>query len=241
MREINVLGVSFLNESIQEAVEHGMVAMDEHKCAYAVAPDSEMLLEAKKNRRLMAAIDKAALVLPEGNGIICASHILGMPIEHRICAIDFASALMARMSEKGMSVFILGTDTDIVEPAADNIRARYPGLRIVGSDDGYYTMDSDIIDAVNEAKPDLLLVAYGMPKQEIWMYRNRDALDAGLMLGFEGGLKMLAGVTKRAPKRWRDSGFEWLYRLVKEPWRLVRMLRQSQVVFTALWRRAFGN
>ncbi len=240
MNVINVLGINFLNETIREAVEHGIQAIEEHRSAYVVAPDSEMLLAAKKNRRLMQAIDDAELILPEGNGIICASHILGMPIKHRICAIDFAAALMARMSEKGMSVFVLGTETELVELAVETIQHRYPGIDIAGSDDGYYTMEYDLFEAINSAKPDLLLVAYGMPKQEIWMRRNRENISTGLMLGFGESLKILAGTTTRAPKRWRDSGFEWLYRLIKEPWRIVRMLKQSQVIFSALWRRVLG-
>lgn len=240
MKVTDVLGVKFVNAGLFEAVEQAMRIMEAHESAYVVAPNSELLQAARENRKLMAAVRGAELILPEGNGIIYSSHVLGMPIEQRICALDFASALMARMSEKGMSVYILGNDTELVELAEEKITLRYPGIHMAGSDDGFYTSDADLFEAINEAEPDLLLVCFGSPRQELWMCRNRDKVKAGLMLGFGEGIELLAGTKKRAPKRWRDSGFEWLYWLIKEPRRIPRMIRRSGLVFTAMWRRLVG-
>lgn len=240
MNVTDVLGLSFVNGSLLEAVEQGMRVMEERRCAYAVAVDSELLIAARKNRRLMVSVRGAELILPQGSGIIYSSHVLGMPVRNRISAVDFASAIMARMSEKNMRVFVLGTVTETVETACDEIAARYPGIHIAGSDDGFFSTEQELVDAINAASPDLLLVCYGSPKQELWMRSFAGKLNCGLMLGFGDGLKIVAGEVERAPKRWRDSGFEWLYLLIKEPRRFWRMVKRTSLVFTAMWRRLVG-
>ncbi len=240
MKYTDILGVSFVNGTIQEAVEKALRIAEEHRSAYVVAPDSEMMIAAGKNERFMHVIQQAELRLPEGNGVIYASEILGSPIKTRISALDFASALMARMAEKGMSVFVLGKDYDVVETAGINIQSRYPGLRLAGTDDGYFDNELDLIELINKEKPDLLLVGYGSPEQEKWMNRNKKDLDVGLMVGFGDELPVVAGSAQRAPKRWRDSGFEWFYWLVKDPKRFGRMIKRSNIVFTAAWRRLVG-
>ena len=136
MNTVNILGVNFVNTGILEAVEYGMRAMEGREAKYIVAPDSEMMLAARKSKRLMKAIQGAELVLPEGSGIIYSSHILGMPIKRKICAIDYASALMARMSEKHKRVFLLGADEETAKLAAERIGARYPGIVMAGSSSG---------------------------------------------------------------------------------------------------------
>lgn len=97
---------------------------------------TEQLQAARRDGRLMEAVRGAELILPQGSGILCASHILGLPLKGRISALDFASALMARMSEKGMSIFIVGPDTELVELAEEKIKSRYPGIIAAGSDGG---------------------------------------------------------------------------------------------------------
>lgn len=240
MNVTDVLGLSFVNGSLLEAVEQGMRAMDERRCAYAVAVDSELLIAARKSKRLMVSIRGAELILPQGSGIIYSSHILGTPVKNRISAVDFASAIMARMSEKNMRVYVLGTEPELVESACDGISARYPGIHIAGSDDGFYSTEQELVEAINAANPDLLLVCYGSPKQEFWMRKFAGKLNCGLMLGFGEGLKIITGEVERAPKRWRDAGFEWLYLLIKEPRRFWRMVKRTSLVFTAVWRRLVG-
>ena len=240
MKYTEVMGVSLVNGSIEEAVEKALRITEEHRSAYVVAPDSEMMIAARKNENYMRTIQEAELRLPEGNGVMYAAGILGNPLKCRISALDFVSALMARMAEKNMSVFILGRDYDIVETAGLNIQNRYLGLRLAGTDDGYFDNELELLDLINQAKPDLLLVGYGSPEQEKWMNRNKNQLDVGLMVGFGDELPVVAGSAERAPKRWRDSGFEWFYWLMKDPKRFGRMVKRTNIVFTAAWRRLVG-
>ena len=240
MKYTDILGVNFINGSIEEAVEKALRVAEEHRSAYVVAPDSEMMIAAGKDLRYMRTIQEADLCLPEGNGVMYAANILGSPLKSRISALDFASALMARMAEKNMSIFILGRDYDMVETAGLNIQNRYPGIELVGTDDGYFDNEIELYELINKANPDLLLVGYGSLVQEKWMNKSKNELNVGLMIGFGDELPVVAGSAERAPKRWRDSGFEWLYWLLKDPKRFGRMVKRTNIVFTAAWRRLVG-
>ncbi|MBQ7896260.1 MAG: WecB/TagA/CpsF family glycosyltransferase, partial [Oscillospiraceae bacterium] len=202
----NVLGLDFANASIAECVEYALQLMENDKTEYVVAPDSEMMHEISENKRLRSAVKGASIILPAGNGLLAAASILGYPIKDRVCAIDFAGALLARMSEKGMSVYVYGPEYDSVEIVKENISYKYPGLKIFGGDEDYYYNEMELVSDINDVEPDLILACQGTPRQEYWMYRHKDELKAGLMLGFGDGFSYFAGETERAPKRWRDSG-----------------------------------
>ena len=224
MNRIDVLGIEFDNTDILEAVER------------------EIILESQKNEKLASAVKSADMVLPDGVGVIYASHILGTPIKNRIPGIDFASALMARISENGRKVFLLGAKPGVAELAGERLAERYPGLVICGVNDGYFEEEDTefIIEKINSASPDLVLVCLGSPKQEIWMKNNAELLDTGLLIGLGGALDVYAGVVERAPRKWRSMGLEWLYRLIREPKRIKRMVKLPGVIVAAAWRRIGG-
>lgn len=242
MNRIDVLGIEFDNTDILEAVERAIRLMEERRHAYVVTPNPEIILESQKNEKLASAVKSADMVLPDGVGVIYASHILGTPIKNRIPGIDFASALMARISENGRKVFLLGAKPGVAELAGERLADRYPGLVICGVNDGYFEEEDTefIIEKINSASPDLVLVCLGSPKQEIWMKNNAELLDAGLLIGLGGALDVYAGVVERAPRKWRSMGLEWLYRLIREPKRIKRMVKLPGVIVAAAWRRIGG-
>ena len=242
MNRIDVLGIEFDNTDILEAVERAIRLMEERRHAYVVTPNPEIILESQKNEKLASAVKSADMVLPDGVGVIYASHILGTPIKNRIPGIDFASALMARISENGRKVFLLGAKPGVAELAGERLAGRYPGLAICGVNDGYFEEEDTefIIEKINSASPDLVLVCLGSPKQEIWMKNNAELLDAGLLIGLGGALDVYAGVVERAPRKWRSMGLEWLYRLIREPKRIKRMVKLPGVIVAAAWRRIGG-
>ena len=242
MNRIDVLGIEFDNTDILEAVERAIRLMEERRHAYVVTPNPEIILESQKNEKLASAVKSADMVLPDGVGVIYASHILGTPIKNRIPGIDFASALMARISENGRKVFLLGAKPGVAELAGERLAERYPGLAICGVNDGYFEEEDTefIIEKINSASPDLVLGCLGSPKQEIWMKNNAELLDVGLLIGLGGALDVYAGVVERAPRKWRSMGLEWLYRLIREPKRIKRMVKLPGVIVAAAWRRIGG-
>ncbi|MBE7017338.1 MAG: WecB/TagA/CpsF family glycosyltransferase [Ruminococcaceae bacterium] len=221
---VDILGVGFNNTSMDEALEYILSLMPEHKAKYIVTPNPEIVMRARSDHSLASAIENSSLVLPDGVGIMYGAKILSRSLKERIPGIDFTSLLFEHMARNGKSVFLFGAKPGIAEKAADNISSQFPGLIIVGTNDGYFSDDKPIIDKINEAKPDLLLVCLGFPKQELWMQSNADKLDVGIMIGAGGSLDVFSGTVERAPLGWRKLGLEWLHRLIKEPRRFKRML-----------------
>ena len=241
MSRVEVCGVEFDDLSIPEAVERALWLMEEGRSVMAVTPNAEILLEARKNKALRAAIRAAELVLPDGAGVVLASRLQGKPLRARVPGIDFCSALLARMAEQEQRVYLLGAAAGVAEEAGERLAERYPGLVIAGTHDGYFEAEEgfDIVEEINASAPDLLIVCLGSPKQELWMHRNAERLLVGLMIGLGGTLDVYSGRKERAPERWRRLGLEWLYRLVKDPKRLGRVLRLPAIFVIAFFRRIF--
>lgn len=172
-------------------------------------------------------------MLPDGIGVIYGAKILGTPLRAKLPGIDFASALMAQMGQEGKSVFLLGAKPGVADAAAEKMRERFPGLVIAGTNDGYFQDDDPVVEKINAAQPDLLLVCLGAPKQELWMQRNAPRLRVGLMAGLGGSLDVFAGNVKRAPKLFQkpdSSGFTGS----SKSQRIGRMMKLPKFLFAAI-------
>ena len=243
MKRLHVLRIGIDRISLDEAVERSLDVMDKRESRYVITPNSEFLLCALKSPGLCSAADSAFLSLPDSVGVLLVASILGLPLHEKIPGVDFAEALLEKMGQRGKSVFLLGAKKGIAEKAADKVSIKYPGLVIAGTSSGYYPPhDEDkLIERINAASPDLLIVCLGSPKQELWMHKNAARLHIGLMAGLGGTIDVLAGAVDRAPLKWREAGFEWLYRVYREPKRILRVLRIPLVILVSLWYRIGGK
>lgn len=221
---IKIMDVGFDSLSMDEAVALAWDSMESRSGAYVVTPNPEIVMCCHEDAGAREAVNGAALVIPDGIGIIYAAKILKTPLKAKLPGIELCSALMDRMAGQGKSVFLFGAKPGVAEKAAEKLTEAHPGLRIAGTNDGYFKDDAPIIEKINAAEPDLLLVCLGAPKQEKWMRDHAGEVKAGLMIGAGGSMDVFAGQVKRAPKIWCDLGLEWLYRLIREPWRLGRMM-----------------
>lgn len=233
MSRIDVLGVSFDDLTMDEAVEIALGFMQERRACYACTPNPEIVMAAKGDAALRAALSGAELVLADGVGITKAAAMLGTPLKSRVPGIDFASNVISRLAERGGSVYLLGAKPLVAEAAAEKLTQTYAGIVIAGTNDGYFTDDAPVIEKINAASPDFLMVCLGSPKQELWMSANAGRLSCGLMAGLGGSLDVLAGNVQRAPETWRRLGLEWLYRVIKEPKRLGRVMKLPAFVLEA--------
>ena len=224
---ISVLSVGFDNITKDEAVSKAMSLMTKGDrkgpCPYVVTPNPEMIMSCQQDGGFAKALSEAALSLADGVGVIYGARLLGRPLKEKIPGIDFASALIASMAEKGMSVFLYGSKPGVAEAAGERLAKEYPGLVIAGSHHGYDKDDEAVLELINAAKPDFLFVCLGFPRQEMWLQKNRDRLNAGLAAALGGSLDVLSGQVERAPAGFQRLGLEWLYRLLKEPSRIGRM------------------
>ena len=239
---IDVLGVGFDDITIGQAVECACDSMRGEGKAYFVTPNPEIVWVCRRNDNLRNVIDGAKLVLADGIGIILGARILGTPLQGgRIPGINFAAALFMEMAETGGSVFLLGSIPGVAVEAGKKLTEEYPGLVVTGTADGYFNDDAPVIEKINSASPDLLLVCLGAPKQEFWMAENAGKLDVPLSVGLGGALDIFAGKTKRAPALFQKLGLEWLYRLIREPRRLKRMTKLPLFLFTVIAARFGGK
>ena len=239
---IDVLGVGFDDVTVEQAVLRAFEKVDGGERFYVVTPNPEIVWRARRDEPLRNAINRAGLVLPDGVGIIIGAKILGTPIRGgRAPGIDFASAMLERMSNYGGSVFLLGAKAGVAELAGQKLIEKHTGINVAGAADGYFTDDAQVVEAINTAQPDFLLVCLGSPKQELWMERNIDRLNVKMCVGLGGALDVFAGKVKRAPAFFLKLGLEWFYRLVKEPRRIKRMIKLPIFVLAVIWRRIWGN
>lgn len=232
-----ILGVRFDNLTQQEAAQRGRQLLEEDKFHYVVTPNPEFLLAAEKDPEFHRVLNAADLVLPDGIGVVYSAKILGTPLKERVPGIEFAEAMLSALNDMGGRLYLLGAKPGVAEEAGRRICARYPALVLCGTHDGYFKDEQAILPEIAAAKPDLLFVCLGAPKQEKWMARWGQHTGAKLAIGLGGCLDVFAGNVQRAPERWQKLGLEWAYRLKKEPKRIGRMAKLPLVLVKAAGQR----
>lgn len=232
-----ILGVRFDNLTQQEAAQRGRQLLEEDKFHYVVTPNPEFLLAAEKDPEFRRVLNAADLVLPDGIGVVYSAKILGTPLKERVPGIEFAEAMLSALNDMGGRLYLLGAKPGVAEEAGRRICARYPALVLCGTHDGYFKDEQAILPEIAAAKPDLLFVCLGAPKQEKWMARWGQHTGAKLAIGLGGCLDVFAGNVQRAPERWQKLGLEWAYRLKKEPKRIGRMAKLPLVLVKAAGQR----
>lgn len=232
-----MLGVGFDNLTMDEAVSRALDICSRREAEYAVTPNPEIVMLSREDAEFCRVLNAANLVLADGIGIVKGAKILGTPLLGRVTGIDFALGLLERLAQRGGSVYLFGAKPGVADKAALELTRRLPGLVIAGTSDGYFTDDAPIVEKINAASPDFLMVCLGSPKQERWMSAHTGKISVGLMAGLGGSLDVLSGEVERAPEKMRKLGLEWLYRLYKEPKRIGRMLRLPQFALCAAAKR----
>ena len=238
--KIKILGIAFDNLTLQESVSAGMEALRGERSCYAVTPNPEIIKLAQENPTLAQAIEQAALVLPDGIGVVKAAKILKTPLKGKVPGIDFAAGLMASMAETGGSLYLMGAKPGVAEAAAEKLTQRYAGLNICGWRDGYFSEEESgaVAAEVRRCGADVCFVCLGSPRQELWMSQHGEETGAKLLVGLGGSLDVFSGQLKRAPLWMQRAGLEWLYRLIKEPQRLGRMMKIPGVILQAYAERS---
>lgn len=189
-------------------------------------------------------VNAADLVVPDGMPLVWASRLRGEALPCRLSGIDVITACAALAVERDYGLFLLGAGPQVAVRAAEVLRARFPGLRIVGSHAPpplplSPQQAATTVDLVRQACPDILLVAFGAPDQEQWIATHRQQLGIPLSIGVGGAFDMLAGRVGRAPLWVQRSGLEWAYRMVREPRRLwKRYLIHDLPIFFRLMRQS---
>ena len=237
-----LLGVAFDNVTMDEALDKAMELIAQKGVPHlVVTPNAEIVQQANKDPEFSQLIADADLVIPDGVGVLYASKILNRPLKERVPGCDFATGIMQRIAGTEYKLFLLGAKPGVAEEAAEKLTAAHPGLVICGTHDGYFKEDAPVAEAIRKAEADVVFVCLGAPRQEKWIKNNGAAAGASLYIGLGGSLDVFAGRVERAPESWQKIGMEWLYRALKQPERLKRIIKLPLFLCSAVGARIKGK
>ncbi|BAB80202.1 N-acetyl-mannosamine transferase [Clostridium perfringens str. 13] len=225
---MNFLNIEVDNLTMNEAIDRAEELIIKKKPSYVVTPNVDHIVKLENDKEFQEVYKNADLILTDGMPLIWISKIKGNPIKEKISGSDFFPKLCERAAEKGYSLFLLGAAEGVAAKAAKNLKEKYESLDIVGTYSpsyGFEKKDDEIkmiIEMINEAKPDILAVGLGAPKQEKFLHKYRNDLNVPISLAIGASIDFEAGNINRAPKWMQNSGFEWAYRLIKEPKRMFK-------------------
>ncbi len=223
---VKILDVRVDKVTKEQALQAFEEMLSGSRCELIVTPNAEIVEKASKTPKLKRIVnEEAALVIPDGVGLIYASRLKGDPIQEKVAGIDFARGALERCAALGRSVYLLGSKPGVARDAAANLQKEIPGLLVAGFRDGYFKAEEEasVVAEINASGADFLCVALGSPKQEYFVIDHRDSLKPKAAAGLGGSLDIWSGNLNRAPEFYIDHGLEWLYRMMQEPKRLKRL------------------
>ena len=240
LESIRILGVRIDNITLSETlalIETMIAAGGPHQIA-TVNP--EFVMAAQANRPFHATLESTILAVPDGIGIIKAAAWQGKSLRERVTGVDLTLAIAEASARLGWRIFLLGAAEGVADKAAAVLRERFPATKIVGTWAGSPRHEDfpAIAEQIRAVTPDIVLVAYGAPAQDLWIRRYGAALRIPVGIGIGGTLDYLAGVQPRAPRMVRDFGLEWLHRLITQPRRWRRIVTAVGQFGWAAWREA---
>jgi len=207
--------------------------LDRPGTATAAFLNAHCVNSAAKDRVYLRALRAADYVLPDGSGISLAAKLIGKKLTENLNGTDFCRPLCEEAARRDLSIYLLGAKPGIAERAAVNMMMKVPGLKIAGIRDGYFDdhASDDVVREVNESGADIVMVAMGVPLQDVWIYRHRRQMNAKLVMGVGALFDFEAGAVSRAPKVLRQRGLEWTWRLAMEPRRMASRYLIGNPVF----------
>ncbi len=229
---VHLLGVPIDAVTMQQALEQIRGFLEGSEPKHVMTPNNEMLVESTKNPRFREILQKSALNLPDSQGLLLAARWTGQKLPERVTGVDTVQALCQELDER-CPVFLLGAGGGVAEKAASVLQSRNAQLNVVGifSGNPRFEYSQDIINGINASKPNLLLVAFGSPQQDLWIDEHLPKMSSvRVAMGVGGTFDFIAGVRTRAPTFIRRMGLEWLWRFVQELSRWKRMWR-AVIVF----------
>lgn len=233
-----ILDVTIESLSLRQAMNRIASFLKGNKLSQIVTVNPEFVLEAQKDSEFKRIINSADLSVPDGFGLKIAAFLTNQKIKNIITGVDLTWEIAKMAEKRGYSIFLLGGGRDVAFKASRKMKFIYPKLKIAGFYAGSPT-EKGIITRINKSGADILLVAFGAPKQDKFIYKNRHRLKVKVAMGVGGTFDYIAGIVPRAPLWMRRAGFEWLYRLIRQPWRISRIFH-AVVIFplTVLFSRS---
>ncbi|MBQ2900592.1 MAG: WecB/TagA/CpsF family glycosyltransferase [Agathobacter sp.] len=195
----------------------------ENKKAFIITANPETLMIGVENPAFDAVLkSEDSTIVADGIGVVKAAQMLGMPVDGRVPGVEISQELFRILNENQKGIYLLGAKREVLETLVKKLQVEYPNLRILGYTDGYVQDKDAVFDEIVQLKPDAVLVALGIPAQEILIHKHYDRFEKGIFVGVGGSFDVLSGTKKRAPEIFIKLNLEWLYRIAKEPKRFKR-------------------
>ena len=229
---VSILGVRLHAVTMAQALAEAERFIREDKPHMIVTTDATGLMRAHDDAEFRRIVNEADLVTPDGAGVVLSARLLNIPLEARCAGCDMVVGLCEVAARLGRSVYLLGAAPGVAEKAAGKLREQVPGLQVAGCRDGYFADEQEpaIVEEIRRARPGVLFVALGIPRQEQWIRRHLEQLNVPVCVGVGGSFDVISGLKQRAPVWMQRAGLEWLYRVAKEPRRLPRLAALPRIV-----------
>lgn len=223
---LQILGCRLDPIDSQQATDRILALASEATAAQVVTLGTEMVVHAQRDPRFRAIVNHAALSLCDTVGVLAVARRRGAALRERVAGVELVERLCAGAAARNLAIYFLGGAPGVASDAAASLKTRFPQLRVAGSRSGYFAESETpaVVGAIAASGAQVLLAGLGSPRQEYWLAEHLRATGCGVGVGVGGSFDVIGGRIERAPAIVRSLGLEWLYRLVKEPWRWRRQL-----------------
>lgn len=224
--ETCMFGLNFNSVTLEEAAEHLSNLLRDRLPVLAFTPNVDHIVLLNSNPEFEEAYKNAGFICADGMPLVWFSALIGKKLPERVTGVDLVSSLVSKASEKGLKIYFMGGKAEVTPIAVAKLQSAFPDFVLAGISTpppGFENSAEEnavLVNTINQSSPDILFVALGAPKQEIWSYRHREKLNVGVIVAVGGAFDFLAGRIQRAPEFVQRLGLEWLWRLIHEPTRL---------------------
>jgi N-acetylglucosaminyldiphosphoundecaprenol N-acetyl-beta-D-mannosaminyltransferase len=239
---VSILGVRVHRLCMRDALSVMERWIAERTPRMVITADANALVLAQADKEFRLLLMDADLVTPDGAGLLWAARRLGQPFPERVPGVELVAQLARLSHERGYRLYFLGAAPGVAERAASTLRQRFPNAQIVGITHGYFSPEAEptVLAHIRQARPDVLLVGMGMPRQEKWIARHKQTLGVPVSVGVGGSFDIYAGVVRRAPRWMQRYGLEWLWRLMQDPRKIAKVRNLPRFVWL-VWRESLRH
>ena len=234
---VKVLGCPITKLDLEDFVASAEEFIRSKRPHYIAVVNVAKIVKMRSDKELEQSIRSAQLVGADGVPLVWASRLLGNPLPGRVNGTDLMYRLLERADENGYRIFFFGAKEEVLQRVLQRVRIDYPGIKIAGFHHGYFSkeQESSIVRKICEAQADMLFIAFGTPKKELWVKQYLSAMGVPVVHGVGGSFDVLAGEIPRAPLWMQRNGLEWLFRLLREPRRMWRRYLITNTIFMMLF------
>lgn len=236
MQWSHVLDCPISKLSLDQVISELETYVLEKRPRYISVVNVAKIVKMRSDQELNASVRSASIIGADGVPLVWASRLLGDPLPGRVNGTDLMYRLLGRANERGYRVFFFGASEEVLQNVLRRVRQDYPGAVIAGAQNGYFKPEEEwnIANKIRDSRADIIFIAFGTPKKEIWVRRYLDVMSVPVVHGVGGSFDVFAGLIPRAPVWMQQWGLEWFYRLLQEPRRMWSRYLVTNSVFIYL-------